>query len=171
MINPFDTVHFPEALPYKTYSYPEFRKKIISIFKTHDLTHVNIKELMSAQQKQDESVLDYMGRVKHNTAKAFPKLADATRQNLAVSMFCRGYAIRKLRECLVFRQRAKRRRPYVLLLRQRPFAREQRFSQRYETSRRWYPANVAVDYDQEGEADEDPDEGDHDPEYDEAEEE
>ena len=60
MINHFDTVHFPEVQPYKTYSYPEFRK-IICNFKTPDLTHVNIKELMSAQQKQDESVLEYMG--------------------------------------------------------------------------------------------------------------
>ena len=45
---------------------------------------------MGAQQKQDESVVDYMDRVQHNVAKAFAKLADANRQNLAVSMFCQG---------------------------------------------------------------------------------
>ena len=45
---------------------------------------------MSAQQKQDESVLDYMGRVEDNVTKAFPKLADGNRQNLAVSMFYQG---------------------------------------------------------------------------------
>ena len=90
MINNFDTAHFAEAQPYKTYNYPEFRKKIIRLFSTPDLTNVNIKELMSAQQKQDESVVDYMGRVQDNVAKAFPKLADANRQNLAVSMFCQG---------------------------------------------------------------------------------
>ena len=53
MINHFDPVHFPEVQPYKTYSYPAFRKKIIRIFKTPDLSHVTIKELRSAQQKQD----------------------------------------------------------------------------------------------------------------------
>ena len=90
MINHFDTTHFAEVQPYKTYSYPEFRKKIIRIFQTPDLSHVNIKELMSAHQKQDESVVEYMGRVQDNVAKAFPKLADANRQNLAVSMFCQG---------------------------------------------------------------------------------
>ena len=88
MINHFDNVHFPEVQPNKTYSYPEFRKKIIRIFKTPDLSHVNINELMSARQKDDESVLDYMGRVQDNVAKAFPNLADANRKNQAVSMFC-----------------------------------------------------------------------------------
>ena len=70
MINHFDIVRFPEVQPDKTYSYPEFRKKIIRIFKTPDLTHVNIKELMSAQQKLEESVLDYMSRVQDHVAKA-----------------------------------------------------------------------------------------------------
>ena len=45
---------------------------------------------MGAQQMQDEYVVDYMGRVQDNVAKAFPKLADTNRQNLAVSMFCQG---------------------------------------------------------------------------------
>ena len=74
MINHFDTTHVAEGQPYKKYNYPEFRKKIIRIFRTSDLTHVNIIEFMSAQQKQDESVLDYMGRVHDNVAKAFPKV-------------------------------------------------------------------------------------------------
>ena len=90
MINHFDTTHFAEVQPYKTYNYPEFRKKIIRIFKTLDLSNVNIKELMSARQKDGESVLDYMGRVQDNVPKAFPKLAYANRQNLSVSMFCQG---------------------------------------------------------------------------------
>ena len=90
MINHFDIVHFPEVQPYKNYNYPEFRKKIIRIFKTPDLTDMNIKALISPQHKQDESVLEYMGRVQDNVAKAFPKLADANRQNLAVAMCCQG---------------------------------------------------------------------------------
>ena len=65
MINHFDTIHFPELQPCKTY-YPEFRKKVISLFKTADLTHVNIKELMSAQQKPEEAVLAYMSRVQES---------------------------------------------------------------------------------------------------------
>ena len=86
----FDTVHFPEVEPYKTYSYLEFRKEIILIFKTPDLTHVNIKDLMCAHQKKEETVLEYKGRVQDNVPKAVPKFAEANRQNLAVSMFCQG---------------------------------------------------------------------------------
>ena len=43
---------------------------------------MTIKELMSAQQKQDESVVEYMGRVQDNVAKVSPKLADGNRQNM-----------------------------------------------------------------------------------------
>lgn len=64
--------------------------KIIRIFKTPDENNGNIKELMSTQQKQDESFVQYMSRDQHNVAKAFPKIAGANRQNFAVSMFCQA---------------------------------------------------------------------------------
>ena len=41
---------------------------------------------MSVEQMQDGSVLDYMSREHDKTAKAFPKLAEANRQNLGESM-------------------------------------------------------------------------------------
>ena len=89
-IKHFGNIHFPEVQPYKPYSFHEFRKRNIRLFKTPDLSHVNIKELMTAQQKQDESVVPYMRRVQENVAKAFPKLADANRQNLTLSIFWQG---------------------------------------------------------------------------------
>ena len=92
MIYHFDTTHFPEVQPYKTYSYPEFQKNVFSLFKTPDLSHVKIKELMSAQQKPDQSVLEYKGRVLDIVAKAFPKVTDANPQDLAISMFFQGLA-------------------------------------------------------------------------------
>ena len=57
LINNFDSIHFPAVQAYKTYSYHEFRK-IISNFKTPDLTQVNIKELMSAEQNPDDPILE-----------------------------------------------------------------------------------------------------------------
>ena len=45
---------------------------------------------MSAQQKPDGTVLGYIGRVKDPNAKAYPKLADSNRQQLAVSLFGQG---------------------------------------------------------------------------------
>ena len=79
MIKHSEPTHFREVQPYKTYSNPEFRGKIISLFTPPDLRHVNIKELLSAQQKRDESILEYMRRVHGNFGKAFPKLADGYR--------------------------------------------------------------------------------------------
>ena len=90
MINHFDTFHFPEVRPEKTFSDPEFRKKVISLFKIPEKNRVTMRELMSPQQTSEESVWEYMGRVQDNVAKAFPKLAGANRQDLAVSIFCQG---------------------------------------------------------------------------------
>ena len=56
-----------------------------------------MKELISDQQKLDVLVLEYMGRLHDNVAKAFSKLADATSQDLVVSMFCRAFPIKNLR--------------------------------------------------------------------------
>ena len=89
MINHFNTIHFPEVRPEKTYSEPEFRK-VISIFKIPEKNRVTMRELMSPQQTSEESVWEYMGRVQDNVPKAFPKLADANRQDLAGSIFCQG---------------------------------------------------------------------------------
>ena len=163
MINHFDTFQFPEVKPDKTYSYPEFRKKVISIFKTPHLTHVNINELMSPQQKPDESFLEYMGRVQDNVAKAFPKLADANRQDLAVSILFQG-----LRDKEVARKTANQAKGDVasalrIATSATAFGKNQHYFQRYEPSRRRYHANVAVD-EQQGDADEG-DEGDTDAEY------
>ena len=142
--------------------------KIIRIFKTADLTHVTIMELMYAQQKQDKSVVDYMGLIKDNVAKEFPKLADANRQNLAVSLFCQ-----RLRDQDVARKTSIEPKLEVatalhIAASATAYGREQRYFQRYEPSRRRYPANVAVDDDQQVDADVEGDEGDADADYEDA---
>ena len=72
---------FPRSADLKTYSYPEFRKKVISIFKKPRFDPCQHQGVDSAQQNPDESVLEYMGRVQDNVGKAFPKPADANRQD------------------------------------------------------------------------------------------
>ena len=51
------------------------------------------------------------------------------------------------------------------------YSREQRYSQRYDPNRRRYATNVAVDTEQQGDADDEGDDGDADLDYDEGEEE
>ena len=71
MINHIDTIHFTEVRHYKTYSYRELRKQVMSLFKIPEKTHVLIKEMMLAQLKPSESVLLYIGQVQDNVTKAF----------------------------------------------------------------------------------------------------
>ena len=123
---------------------------------------------MSARQKEDESVMDYMGRVKDNVAKAFPKLADANRQNLAVSIFCQGLRDQDVARMTAIQAKGDGASALRIAAPATAYGREQRYSQRYEPSRRRYPANVAVDDDPQGDADVEGDEGDDDADYEEA---
>ena len=170
MINHFDTIHRPEVQLYKTYSYPEFRKKVISIFKFPDKTRINIKELMSAQQKPDESVLDYMARVQDNVAKAFPKLADRNRQDLAVSMFCQGLRDEEIARKTAIQAKGDVASALRIAASAKAFGKYQHYSQRHEPSRRRYRANVAID-DEQGDAEEEGYECDADADYEEQDEE
>ena len=160
MINHFVTMHFQEVKPYKTYNYPEFRKKIIRIFKTPDLSHVNIKELMSARQKDDESILDYRVRVQDNVAKAFAKLSDMNSQNLAMSMFCQGLCDQEVARMTAISSKGDVASTLRIAASATAYGREQRYCQRYEPSRRRYPTNFAVDDDQQADADVEGDECD-----------
>ena len=152
MINHFDPAHFPEVQPYQTKSYPKFRKKIISLFRTPDLPRGNIKELMIPQQKADESVLEYMGRVQENVAKAFRKLAVANRQEQAFSMFCQGLPDEEVARMTALQAKVDLASALRIAASATAFGKNQHYSQRYEPSRRRYPANVAVEDDQSGEA-------------------
>ena len=133
---------------------------MIRIFKTPDLAHGTIKELMSARQKDDESVVDYMGRVQDNVAKAFPKLADANRQDLAVSMFCQGLRDQDVARMTPIQAKGEVATALHIAASATAYGKEQRYAQRYEPSRRRYPTNVAVDEDQQADADVEGDEGD-----------
>ena len=89
MINHFDTYIFQRSAV-QSDSSPEFRKKVISLFKIPEKTQININELKSGKKKPEESVLYYMGRVEDTIAKGFPKLADGNLQHLSDSIFNHG---------------------------------------------------------------------------------
>ena len=45
---------------------------------------------MSEEEKPDDSLMEYLVRVKDNVAKVIPKIADEIPQVMPVSMFCYG---------------------------------------------------------------------------------
>ena len=130
-----------------------------------------IKEFKSAREKNDESILDYTGRVKDNVAKAFPKLADMNRQNLAVSMFYQGRRDQEVARMTAIQSKDDVASSLRIAASASAYGREERYSQRYQPSRRRYPANVAVDDDQPADADLEGDEVDSDADYEDADEE
>ena len=91
---------------------------------------------MSARQKDEESVVDYMGRVQDNEAKAYPKLADANRQNLAVSMFCQGLRDQDVARMTAIQAKGEVATALHIVASATAYGMEQRYSQHYEPSRR-----------------------------------
>ena len=122
-------------------------------------------ELMYAQQKQDKSVVDYMGLIKDNVAKEYPKLAHANGQNLAVSLFCQCLRDQEFARITALQATGEEESALRIAASATAFGKVQRYSHRYEPSRRSYSANVALDDDRQADADVQGEEGDADAEY------
>ena len=88
-----------------------------------------------------------MGRVQENVVKAIPKLADGNRQVLAVSMFCQGIRDEELARMTAIHAKGDVASALRIAASAKAFCKYQLYYQRYEPSRRRYPANDAVDDD------------------------
>ena len=60
------------------------------MFRKPDLTQSKINELMEVVQEEDESIDDFMNRVKNLVQDSFNPLPEEEKQNVAVTHFCRG---------------------------------------------------------------------------------
>ena len=105
-----------------------------------------------------------MGRVEDNVAKAFPMLADVKLQDLAVSMFCQGLRDQDGARMTVIQAKGELASVLRIGTLATAFGKKQQYAQRYEPSRRRYPANDAV-HDDQGDAEEEGHEGDAEWEY------
>ena len=90
LINNFDPRHYHEVHPMAKWRYYDFRKEVLKIFETADMTQAYIRELFEAKQQPDETVPDYMARVQEGVSHAFHKLDDHHKQEVAVTIFCQG---------------------------------------------------------------------------------
>ncbi len=90
IINQVHQCHFEELSVHALLPYPNFKQKISQFFKAPDLTQSLMKEFCEVQQDADESLNDFMTRVQDLVEKAFRKLPEDTKQNLAVNGFCSG---------------------------------------------------------------------------------
>ena len=83
-------MHFHEIRPLRHLPYPDFKRKVITLFKRPDLTQSKLNEFLQSAQERDEPVETFMERLKTLGQLPFRKMGDAERQVMMVSAFCNG---------------------------------------------------------------------------------
>ena len=56
----FDSKHWSEIRNYKDYSYPRFKKKMIHLFESADLSQAVLEELIGMKKESEETLTDFM---------------------------------------------------------------------------------------------------------------
>ena len=82
--------HLNEIKQYQSLDYLEFREKLVEVFEEPDLATAYLNALSSISQDRDESISDYMQRVRLLVLKAHPKLDNASRERILITSFMLG---------------------------------------------------------------------------------
>ena len=88
--------HLDEVKEFKTLDYLAFREKLLEVFEEPDLTTAYLNALSNASQERDESISDYMHRVRLLVLKAHPNLEHRARERILVTSFLLGLHDRQL---------------------------------------------------------------------------
>ena len=84
------TDHFTQLQEHRHLPYFDFKEIVIELFKSPDLTHTRLKELMQIKQNNDETPEQFMNQIRKLTEKAFRHLPDMEKQTISVAAFCQG---------------------------------------------------------------------------------
>ena len=82
--------HLNEIKHYQNLDYLEFREKLIEIFQEPDMATAYLNALSSVAQERDESISDFMHRVRLLVLKAHPNLDHTSRERILVTSFMLG---------------------------------------------------------------------------------
>jgi hypothetical protein len=96
MLQKISPKYFDEVRPYILFEYQEFREKLFEIFGEPDTIHAKLQELARINQRRDETISEYMNRVRLLVIKAHRTLAHEERERILVANFIRGLADKKL---------------------------------------------------------------------------
>ena len=77
--------HRNEIKQYQFLDYLEFREKLVEVFKEPDLATAYLNALSSISQDRDESISDYMQRVRLLVLKAHPKLDNDLKERILIT--------------------------------------------------------------------------------------
>ena len=82
--------HLNEIKQHKHLDYLAFREKLIEVFEKPDLATAYLNKLSSISQYREETISDYMRRVRRLVNKAHPDLAQNAREQILVTSYLLG---------------------------------------------------------------------------------
>ena len=82
--------HLDEVKEYKNLDYLAFREKLLEVFEEPDLTTAYLNALASVAQEREESISEYMHRVRLLVLKAHPNLEHSARERILITSFMLG---------------------------------------------------------------------------------
>ena len=82
--------HLPEINRFGKLDYLDFREKLIEVFEEPDMATAYLNSLTNAYQERDETISDFMYRVRLLVLKAHPKLDHASRERILIHHFMIG---------------------------------------------------------------------------------
>ena len=88
--------HLTEVRPYQTLDHLAFREKLIEICDQTDLATAYLSQLNGILQDRDETISNFMIRVRNLVIKAHPEADQATRDRILISSFTLGLYDRQL---------------------------------------------------------------------------
>ena len=75
---------------YQNLDYVAFRKKLLEVFKEPDMTTAYLNELATVTQDREETISEYMHRVRLLVLNAHPTLEHSTRERILITSFMLG---------------------------------------------------------------------------------
>ena len=96
LINQVHSKHFKECRTHRHLKYPDFKRKLIELYKRPDMTQTMLQNLLSVMQERDEPLETFADRVRELVDLAHPKMASDDKQRTAIAAFCRGLFDRSL---------------------------------------------------------------------------
>ena len=82
--------HLPEINRFSKLDYLDFREKLIEVFEEPDMATAYLNSLTNAFQERDETISDFMHRVRLLVLKAHPKLDHVSRERILIHHFMIG---------------------------------------------------------------------------------
>ena len=88
--------HLNKSKEYQNFDYLEFREKLLEVFEKPDMATAYLGALATVAQDREQTISEYMHRVRLLVLKAHPTFKDAARKRILITSFMLGLFDRQL---------------------------------------------------------------------------